>query len=192
MHSISIMAAASLFWGPPPVLPAEQQYSFVAEAPAPQRIAFAQGDPRWGSLRYSGERSLDEAGCLIFALLMIAREEGFDYEPLDFVRQLQRFGSFDARGNLYWATLREATSLDAERLFTRGEAAFSEARQLLEGGTRVALQVRTPRGTRHWVAGIELEDDDIVILDPGNGRETTLQRSYGARALLGLAAVRPA
>lgn len=195
MHNRFLFALAlGLFMGTP-ALAAEQPGAqpTVSEQPIVPSIMseFAQANPAWSSLPFHGQRTLGLKGCAVFSALIIARQVGYTGSVPEFTEGLRRLDSFDERGRIRWDRISNFAPLVAERLDIREQPAFDLARAEIRNGSYVTFQVRTPWTREHWVAGIGLSGDDIVIIDPAGGRREPFQRTYAIGYVRGLTVFRP-
>lgn len=148
-----------------------------APTPAPVKTptAFSQRDPRWKRKRLGvdGEKTLEEAGCLVSAVASALVDLGCGYRTPDALNDwLKAHGGF-AQGNLYvWTAVKPLGAKLLKRVVCRFvPAPVGAIRQALAAGQAVIAQVDAlPGGAldQHWVRILSVDADgkDALIMDP--------------------------
>jgi len=151
----------------------------------------SQGDPAWRSLSI-GNTTVGKSGCLAFSLMDALTSMGLSFSsPAAFVQMLKENGLFTSAGLLKW-NLSMLFPVTVRRLTLAGSAAYDEAKRGLTAGMSVLLQVKTPRGTLHWLVATKAADGDFFVRDPNGGRTGLLSTLYGGiSSLRGLAELSP-
>lgn len=154
-----------------------------------ERPMLSQGDPQWKRYRF-GNTTVGKAGCLALSLMDALVDMGLAIaSPQSFIRMLSESRLFTKTGLLIW-DLGRLFPVTVTRLSLRGRAAYTEAVNRLSQGAKVLLEVRTVRGTLHWVVASKAVNGDFEVRDPDGGRIGLLSSLYGGTdSLRGLAAI---
>jgi hypothetical protein len=137
-----------------------------SETRLPDRAAFYQKDPRWGSeeLGNSGD-SLARDGCLVTAASMALANLGFRTDPSDLNKRLTYHDSFTPRGWLIWDGIRKVTGGKAKARFYETVSA-----ELIEDCMAdqyyPLVQFILPNGRTHWAIILESGPYGYRMRDP--------------------------
>lgn len=168
----------------PPALP--------SAAPAVEdQPMISQGNPAWSWIPL-GRSTIGKIGCLSMSLYDAFVQMGLlaagSTDPGAFVRMLSAYGLFTSNGDLRW-DLDRLFPVWIERTRAFGSAALNKAAAALSNGKKVLLQVRTARGTFHWVGVSRIVNGDAEIRDPNGGRTEWLGDTYRIDSIRGMVTI---
>lgn len=147
---------------------------------------YSQRDIRWASHPLGTKSTIGANGCLMTCASMVANYFGHASNPLQLNNWLTDNGGY-LDGNLFlWASI--------ERLYPDMHfdgfvynPTTAQIRTAISGGTLPMMYVdfddTTPLIEMHWVLGIGLTDNDIIIADPWTGTIGLLSEMY-AKAVI--------
>lgn len=193
---IFLLAGAALLWSAagkaedlsPAPAPVSETTVAIPVPSAHIRPMISQGDPAWRSVPL-GTTTVGRAGCLALSLLDTLTAMGLvSLDPEAFIRALSESGLLTRNGLLRWG-LDRLFPVKAERTSVTGAAAIEQAALELSRNARVLLEVRTSRGTSHWLAVSRIVGNDAEVRDPNGGRIGLLSSLYGVGAVRGLATI---
>ena len=132
----------------------------------PDRVAFAQKDPRWArnTLGGSGE-PLETDGCLVTATAMALGNLGFDTDPGDLNTRLKSVGGYTSRGWLIWSGIDRATNGHATARYydTVSDDIIGEC---LRDGFYPLASFDLPNGRTHWAVILQQSMQGYHMRDP--------------------------
>jgi hypothetical protein len=161
---------------PPPVSPESQNSNVISplQTPGelksktrlPDRSAFYQKDPRWGSeeLGNSGD-TLARDGCLVTAASMALANLGFETDPSDLNKRLTHHDSFTPRGWLIWDGIRKVTGGKAKARFHES-VSTALIEECMADKYYPLVQFILPNGRTHWAIILESGPYGYRMRDP--------------------------
>ena len=145
-------------------------------------LSWRQSDDKWGNIRIGNtSRTISEIGCLITSIAILIEKSGVEttispFNPGSFVEELNKKGGFDSGGNLQYTPISKiAPNFKYEgNINLRGktkEEKFSLIKKYFDNGYYLTVEVKgaTP-GNQHWVAVIDINASDIIIVDPSSNQ----------------------
>lgn len=145
-------------------------------------LSWRQNDAKWGNVRIGNtNRTLSEIGCLVTSIAILIEKSGVEttispFNPGSFVEELNKKGGFDSGGNLQYTPISKiAPNFKYEgNINLRGktkEEKFSLIKKYFDNGYYLTVEVKgaTP-GNQHWVAVIDINASDIIIVDPSSNQ----------------------
>lgn len=163
----------------------------AAALPSEELPMVSQGDPAWSWIRL-GRSTIGKIGCLSMSLYDAFVQLGLltagSTDPGAFVRMLRAYGLFTPNGDLRW-DLDRLFPVWIERTRAFGDSALNKAAAALSSGKKVLLQVRTVRGTFHWVGVSRIVNGDAEIRDPNGGRTEWLGSTYRIDSIRGMVTI---
>lgn len=176
------------------------------DRPAPA-IALSQNDPRWRDLPLGhGPRTIGQFGCLLTSMAMMLNARGDKLTPVDLnERFLQLPPGQGFNGDvLFFAAPRLAFNdirfVGNFKPFSDTGAAFANLDPMLvssldnhlaQGGLALMQVDLTPATAydanveQHWVYVVARNGNDYLVIDPLDGRETSLLAKYGRQGSVG-------
>ena len=132
----------------------------------PDRTAFLQKDPRWGSdqLGHSAD-SIASDGCLVTATSMALANLGFQTNPKDLNARLTETDSFTPRGWLIWDGIRKVTAGRAEAVF-HDEVSEQIINGCMMEGQYPLVQFYLKNGRSHWAMVVKRDGQGYHMRDP--------------------------
>ena len=162
----------------------------------PTYVVYAQGNPLWGKSRL-GLRTISGQGCLASVYAMAATQAGRPMNPGQLVTAFRRKGLI-AKGGLLSYQIHRAVPLMIERRITvsrtRDRGLHDPIRSYLASGKFVALKLDRDPGPsfrEHWVLVTHVLPNDLAIIDPAGGKETTLKNRYRTARIVEVRVLRP-
>jgi len=140
----------------------------------PDRAAFLQKDPRWGSEKL-GESSdtMASDGCLVTATSMALANLGFQTNPSDLNARLTQTDSFTPRGWLIWDGIRKVTAGRAEAVY-HDEVSEEIINSCMLQGQYPLVQFYLKNGRSHWALIIKRDGRGYHMRDPLRPSNTPL------------------
>lgn len=136
----------------------------------------------WSSVPIgSSGKNICQIGCLVTSVsIQIKRSETAvtmtDFNPGNFIKELNSKNAFDAGGNFYWRGWQQIapnwTFAGKEKLPSSWEGKLSKISELLNQGYYPVMCVKKNCG--HWVAVTGVANNNIIIIDPGSNATTVL------------------
>jgi len=158
------------------------------------KTKFCQADINWagdyiGKSRYT----MGGWGCLISAYAMRLNTLGWNTTPAQLNRHMTRKGAFTNDARYYWGSIgREyelkETVIDARhRRVTKQEVDELEKKIESQPIVQVDYNPWTARADMHFVIVEEMKGDDLIIVDPIDGKRKSLLKEYGRNGKWNLA-----
>lgn len=136
----------------------------------------------WSSVPIgSSGKNICQIGCLVTSVsIQIKRSETAvtmsDFNPGNFIKELNNNNAFDPGGNFYWRGWEKVapnwTFAGKEKLPSSWEGKLSKISELLNQGYYPVMCVKNNCG--HWVAVTGVANNNIIIIDPGSSATTVL------------------
>ena len=152
-------------------------------------VEWRQTDPKWSSIKVGNSSgTLGSIGCLITSISILIEKSGCNtlikpFNPGTFLEKLNEVNSFDANGNLQYAGVTRAVPAFkyVGNVNLRGksrEEKLSLIKQYQNNGYYITAEVKgaTP-GNQHWVAVINVEGNNVLMVDPGSS-QTIMWNAY--------------
>lgn len=152
-------------------------------------VEWRQTDPKWSSIKVGNSSgTLGSIGCLITSISILIEKSGCNtlikpFNPGTFLEKLNEANSFDANGNLQYAGVTRAVPAFkyVGNVNLRGksrEEKLSLIKQYQNNGYYITAEVKgaTP-GNQHWVAVINVEGNNVLMVDPGSS-QTIMWNAY--------------
>ncbi len=137
-----------------------------AELSLPDRVSYAQKDPRWAreALGGSGE-SLASDGCLVTAAAMALGNLGYKTDPGDLNKRLKKAGGFTKQGWLIWSAIGTVTEGGAKARFYNTVSADIIDGCMADGYYPLARFI-LPNGRSHWAMIVSKSKLGYHMRDP--------------------------
>jgi len=150
------------------------------------KTKYSQNDDSWagdyiGKSRYT----MGGWGCLISAYAMRLNTLGWKTNPAQLNRYMTPRGAFTNDARYYWGSIGRAydlkeTVIDARaRRVTKQEIDELEEKIELQPIIHVDYNPWTARDDMHFVIVEEMEGDDLIVVDPIDGKRKSLLKEYG-------------
>lgn len=152
-------------------------------------VEWRQTDPKWASIKVGNSSgTLGSIGCLITSISILIEKSGCNtlikpFNPGTFLEKLNEVNSFDGNGNLQYAGVTRAVPAFkyVGNVNLRGksrEEKLSLIKQYQNNGYYITAEVKgaTP-GNQHWVAVINVEGNNVLMVDPGSS-QTIMWNTY--------------
>lgn len=152
-------------------------------------INWRQKDPKWSNIRMGNSSgSIGNIGCLVTSIAILIEKSGCNtiinpFNPGIFVEELNKHNGFSNSGNLQYAAINKVVPnfkyVGNKNLRDKSkEEKLSIIKQYLNQGYYITAEVKgaTP-GHQHWVAVISVEDNDVMMVDPGSN-QTIMWNAY--------------
>lgn len=152
-------------------------------------VEWRQTDPKWSSIKVGNSSgTLGSIGCLITSISILIEKSGCNtlikpFNPGTFLEKLNEVNSFDGNGNLQYAGVTRAVPAFkyVGNVNLRGksrEEKLSLIKQYQNNGYYITAEVKgaTP-GNQHWVAVINVEGNNVLMVDPGSS-QTIMWNAY--------------
>ena len=132
----------------------------------PDRSAFLQKDPRWGSERIGTTTdTMASHGCLVTATSMALVNLGFQTNPSDLNARLTQTDSFTQRGWLIWDGIRKVTAGQAEAIYHM-EVSEGIINGCMMKGQYPLVQFYLKNGRSHWAMITKRDGRGYHMRDP--------------------------
>jgi hypothetical protein len=132
----------------------------------PDRSAFLQKDPRWGSDQLGNSSdTMASDGCLVTATAMALANLGFQTNPKDLNARLTQTNSFTPRGWLIWDGIRKVTAGQAKADFYT-EVSEDIINRCMMDGKYPLVQFYLRNGRSHWALVIKRDARGYHMRDP--------------------------
>lgn len=132
----------------------------------PDRAAFLQKDPRWGSERLGkSSDTMASDGCLVTATSMALANLGFQTNPSDLNARLTQADSFTPRGWLIWDGIRKVTAGRAEAIF-HDEVSEDIIDSCMRNAQYPLVQFYLKNGRSHWAMILRRDARGYHMRDP--------------------------
>jgi len=132
----------------------------------PDRAAFLQKDPRWGSEQLGkSSDTMASDGCLVTATSMALANLGFQTNPSDLNARLTQADSFTSRGWLIWDGIRKVTAGRAEAVF-HDEVSEQIINSCMMNGQYPLVQFYLKNGRSHWAMILKRDARGYHMRDP--------------------------
>lgn len=132
----------------------------------PDRAAFLQKDPRWGSERLGhSSDTMASDGCLVTATSMALANLGFQTNPSDLNARLTQTNSFTPRGWLIWDGIRKVTAGRAEAVY-HTEVSEEIIDSCMVSGQYPLVQFYLKNGRSHWALILKHDARGYHMRDP--------------------------
>ena len=132
----------------------------------PDRAAFLQKDPRWGSERLGkSSDTMASDGCLVTATSMALANLGFQTNPSDLNARLTKADSFTPRGWLIWDGIRKVTAGRAEAVF-HDDVSEDIINSCMRNGQYPLVQFYLKNGRSHWAMILRRDARGYHMRDP--------------------------
>ena len=152
-------------------------------------ISWRQTGEPWSNIKIGSTNStIGDIGCLVTSISILIEKSGIktsinNFNPGTFVEELNKNGGFDSGGNLQYSAISKIVPefKYAGNINLRGktrEEKTSLIKQYFNEGYFLTIEVKgaTP-GNQHWVAIINVNDNNVTIVDPGTN-QTDLWSAY--------------
>lgn len=152
-------------------------------------INWRQKDPKWSNIRMGNSSgTIGNIGCLVTSIAILIEKSGCNtiinpFNPGIFVEELNKHNGFSNSGNLQYAAINKVVPnfkyVGNKNLRDKSkEEKLSIIKQYLNQGYYITAEVKgaTP-GHQHWVAVISVEDNDVMMVDPGSN-QTIMWNAY--------------
>ena len=127
---------------------------------------FLQEDPRWARERLGGSgETIARSGCTLCSVSMALTMMGFDLDPKRLNASLRARNGYTSRGWLKWGALTAATGNQVGVVMDNAPTITKIDRALAQG-SGVVGQIRTSRGSYHWVYVVGKRGGEYVVRDP--------------------------
>lgn len=156
-------------------------------------ISYSQNDPRWAQQRYAAELTFAQAGCYVCCVAMLNTLTGATDTPPQVAALMCKAGCFDgemlskphlipnALPNLEWPT--GAYWNRTKSALSDSEWDMVKSKILVDQAIILKVDYKPANGVfnMHFVLAVDLSgDDDLIILDPIDGKRVSLIERYGA------------
>ena len=132
----------------------------------PDRAAFLQKDPRWGSEQLGkSSDTMASDGCLVTATSMALANLGFQTNPSDLNARLTQADSFTPRGWLIWDGIRKVTAGRAEAVF-HDDVSEQIINSCMMNGQYPLVQFYLKNGRSHWAMIVRRDGRGYHMRDP--------------------------
>ena len=143
-------------------------------------IGLDQDDPRWGNevMGDNGD-TIDESGCLITSIAMIARSHGADVTPADVNAYMKTHGGYqEGTSYMYWGSAEKYLESVIGKDFTYKGIVGSDITNTLNSGAPVLLHVKGNTSDGHWVLATGVDSaGNYLVIDSGTGKQSTYSPS---------------
>ncbi len=132
----------------------------------PDRVAFLQKDPRWGSDRLGkSSDTMASDGCVVTSVAMALGNLGFQTTPGDLNARLTRTGNYTPRGWLIWNGVSEVTGGQAQAHYydTVSDPLIT---QCMARGDYPLVRFILPNGRSHWAMVVGRSEAGYHMRDP--------------------------
>lgn len=154
-----------------------------AEAESEDYRRWAQGDPRWGSIRLGSHgRTVAEVGCLVTAVTKLIIQSGYrhqdEFNVATLVNWLNANGGLSSEGNLYWykpAEMIEGLEFDGMDFNCGSSSSSAVQNKIMEHVRANRHVVLTVKNYGHYVAvdnAKSLAEGQVYIMDSLNNTAT--------------------
>lgn len=152
-------------------------------------VEWRQTDPKWASIKVGNSSgTLGSIGCLITSISILIEKSGCNtlikpFNPGTFLEKLNEVNSFDGNGNLQYAGVTRAVPAFkyVGNVNLRGksrEEKLSLIKQYQNNGYYITAEVKgATSGNQHWVAVINVEGNNVLMVDPGSS-QTIMWNAY--------------
>jgi len=157
------------------VIPQEQAFTPIpGKLALPDRVAFAQKDPRWAEQTMGGSgESLGTDGCLVTASAMALGNLGFETDPSDLNARLKETNSFTENGWLIWSGIGKVTGGKATaRYYDNVNSEIIEG--CMAEGFYPLTRFILPNGRTHWAMIVRKSEYGFHMRDPLHPSEQPL------------------
>lgn len=136
------------------------------KASLPDRVSFAQKDPRWASQTLGGSgESLETDGCLVTAAAMALGNLGYETDPGDLNNRLKSVNGFTKQGWLIWSAIDKVTEGSATARYYK-----TVSNEIVDGcmadGFYPLARFILPNGRSHWAVILRRSDQGFHMRDP--------------------------
>ncbi len=142
-------------------------------------VGLDQDDPRWGDeVMGKNGRTIDNAGCLITSVAMMARLKGADVNPADVNNYMRSHGGYDGNtSNMYWGSgekyLESALGVDV----THKTVQSTSLEKILSAGNPVMLHVGSG-DDGHWVLATGIDSKgNYIVYESSTGKQSSYSPS---------------
>ena len=139
-------------------------------------IGLDQDDPRWGreTMGKNGN-TIDESGCLITSVAMIARHNGADVTPSDVNSYMQTHGGYvDGTSNMYWGSAEKYLESTLGIDMSYKGVSSSDVASVVSSGDPVIIHVKGSSSDGHWVVATSVDPNgNFVVYESGTGKQST-------------------
>lgn len=144
-----------------------------------EAIGWKQYDDKWKSIPLgNSSANIGGYGCFVTSIAIQIARSGVnttlsDFNPGTFVKELNKYGSFDGSGNFNGgANIPKiapgfSEKYNGVRLSGNAQNKISQIKGYLDQGLYPIMRVKTTNG-QHWVAVIGVTDNDVIMADPGS------------------------
>jgi hypothetical protein len=143
-------------------------------------VGLDQDDPRWGDeIMGDNGKTIDEAGCLITSVAMIARFHGADVTPADVNAYMKSHGGYvKGTSNMYWGSAEAYLESVLGKDFTYKGISGSNVSNTINSGSPVLLHVQGSTSDGHWVLATGVDSaGNYIVYESGTGKQSTYSPS---------------
>lgn len=153
-----------------------------------EAIGWKQYDDKWKAIPLgNSSANIGGYGCFVTSIAIQIARSGVkttlsDFNPGTFVKELNKYGSFDGNGNFNGgANITKIAPGFSEKyhgvsLSGNAQNKISQIKSYLDQGLYPIMRVKTTNG-QHWVAVVGVTDNDVIMADPGS-QSTTAFATY--------------
>ena len=153
-------------------------------------IGLDQDDPRWGSetMGMPGH-TIDNKGCLITSVAMIARSKGSEVTPLDVNNYMKNNGGYVPNSsNMYWGSAENYLESVSGINVTSKVIPSNELNTFLENGNPAIIHVAGNTSDGHWVVATGINSQgEYIVYESATGKGSTYNNTQlltGHRAFI--------
>lgn len=147
------------------------------DTPAPvEPIGLDQDDPRWGNeVMGDNGKTIDQAGCLITSIAMIARINGADVTPSDVNNYMKSHNGYvENTSNMKLDSAKEFLESVLGKDFSYSWVGNSQVNERINSGYPVLIHVKGNTADGHWVLATGVDSaGNYVVYESSTGKQST-------------------
>jgi len=154
------------------------------------QIGLDQDDPRWGNETMGKPgHTIDNKGCLITSVAMIARSKGSEVTPLDVNNYMKNNGGYVPNSsNMYWGSAENYLESVSGINVTSKVIPSNELNTFLENGNPAIIHVAGNTSDGHWVVATGINSQgEYIVYESATGKGSTYNNTQllsGHRAFI--------
>lgn len=140
------------------------------------QIGLDQDDPRWGSeIMGKPGHTIDNKGCLITSVAMIARSKGLEVTPIDVNNYMKNKGGYAPNSSdMYWGSAENYLESVSGSNVTSRVIPNTELNNVLSKGNPVIIKVPGSTNDGHWVVATGINaQGEYIVYESATGKEST-------------------
>lgn len=139
-------------------------------------IGLDQDDPRWGNqIMGMPNHTIDNKGCLITSVAMIARSKGVDATPIEVNTYMKSNGGYEpGSSKMIWGSAEEYLESVTGKSVTYKGISSSNVNSMLQAGNPVIIHVKGNSSDGHWVVATDVDPNGkFIVYESSSGKQST-------------------